>query len=376
MEIIFILSGENETLPKAEVTASLETENVSFNIKYHQNGILIIEIADEDSAVIEVIGKKVAYTHEICKLLFKTSIPHLNDDIQKYPWKDIISQDYAVRVKRVGIDPDFNSQAMEIELGGIIKKELGDEAIVNLENPDTFLRTIVLDNSAPEHKTFGTCENIKFSRLRSCAPQTSKAKLSNVLVSEQLIKRSKKHYNDLKPHKRPFFYPGSMSPKLARGMVNLARAKKGSTVLDPFCGTGGILIEAGIVGARVIGTDIDEKMVEGTKKNLEYCNIKDYTIFQGDARYITLEEKVDAIVTDPPYGISASTAGIDSKKIYEESLASMQGLLKEDGYICMATPHYLDIHELVSHTKFKIIEQYKIRMHKSLTRVISVLTKK
>lgn len=343
MEIIFILSGENETLPKAEVTASLETENVSFNIKYHQNGILIIEIADEDSAVIDIIGKKIAYTHEICKLLFETNILHLNEDIQKYPWKDLISQDYAVRVKRVGIDPDFNSQAMEIELGGIIKKELGDEARVNLENPDTFLRTIVLDDS--------------------------------ILVSKQLIKRSKKHYNDLKPHKRPFFYPGSMSPKLARGMVNLARAKKGSTVLDPFCGTGGILIEAGIVGAKVIGTDIDEKMVEGTKKNLEYCNIKDYKIFQGDARYITLEEKVDAIVTDPPYGISASTAGIDSKKIYEESLVSMQELLKEDGYICMATPHYLDIHELVSHTKFKIIEQYKIRMHKSLTRVISVITK-
>jgi len=343
MEIIFILSGENETLPKAEVTASLETENVSFNIKYHQNGILIIEIADEDSAVIDIIGKKLAYTHEICNLLFETSIPNLNDDIQKYPWKDIISQDYAVRVKRVGIEPDFNSQAMEIELGGIIKKELGDNAKVNLENPDTFLRIIVLDDST--------------------------------LVSKQLVKRSKKHYNDLKPHKRPFFYPGSMSPKLARGMVNLARAKKGSTILDPFCGTGGILIEAGIVGAKVIGTDIDKKMVDGTKKNLEYCNIKDYKIFQGDARYITLEEKVDAIVTDPPYGISASTAGIDSKKIYEESLVSMQELLKEDGYICMATPHYLDIHELVSHTKFKIIEQYKIRMHKSLTRVISVITK-
>ena len=341
MEIIFILSGENETLPKAEVTASLEAENVSFNIKYHQDGILIIEIADEDAAVIDIIGKKVAYTHEICKLLFETSAMNLNDDIQKYPWNDIINHDYAVRVKKIGLDPDFNSQAMEIELGGIIKRELGDKAKVNLENPDTFLRTIVLDDKT--------------------------------LVGKRLIKRDKKHYNDLKPHKRPFFYPGSMSPKLARGMVNLSRAKKGSTVLDPFCGTGGILIEAGIIGAKVIGTDIDEKMVRGTRKNLEYCNIKDYKIFQGDARYIKLHNKVDAIVTDPPYGISASTAGVDSKKIYEESLVSMQELLKEDGYICMATPHYLDIHELVSHTKFKIIEQYEIRMHKSLTRVISVL---
>lgn len=344
MEIIFILSGENETLPKAEVTASLEAENVSFNIKYHQDGILIIEIADEHSAVIDTIGKKVAYTHEVCKLLFETSATNLNRDIQEYPWKNIIDTDYAVRVKRVGFDPDFNSQAAEIELGGIIKNKLGDKARVNLEDPENFLRTIVRDDK--------------------------------VLICKRIIKRDKKHYNDLKPHKRPFFYPGSMSPKLARGMVNLSRAKNGSRVLDPFCGTGGILLEAGIVGAKVIGTDIDEKMVEGTKENLEYCNIKDYNIFQGDARYITLEEKVDAIVTDPPYGISASTAGVDSKKIYKESLVSMQELLKEDGYICMATPHYLDIHELVSHTKFKIIEQYEIRMHKSLTRVISVITKK
>jgi tRNA (guanine10-N2)-dimethyltransferase len=68
MEIIFILSGENETLPKAEVTASLETENVSFNIKYHQNGILIIEIANEDSEVIDIIGK-VSFSPDKMKII-------------------------------------------------------------------------------------------------------------------------------------------------------------------------------------------------------------------------------------------------------------------------------------------------------------------
>jgi len=341
LEIIFLLSGENETLPKAEINASLEAENASFKVKYHDQGILTVEIPDEELNIIHELGKKIAYTHEICKLLFETDITNLNKKIKEYPWKNVINSDYAVRVKKTGIDPNFNSQAMEIEIGAIIKGNLEDKAKVNLEDPETFLRTIVTGN--------------------------------RVFVSERLIKRSKKHYYALKPHKRPFFYPGSMSPKLARGMNNLARVKKEKTVLDPFCGTGGILIEAGIIGSNVVGIDIDEKMVEGTKKNLEYCDIKDYEVFQGDARNIKLPYKVDAIVTDPPYGISASTAGIESKRIYKESLLSMQEVLKEDGYICMATPHYLDIHELVSDTKFKIIEQYHIRMHKSLTRVISVL---
>lgn len=343
MEIIFVLSGEHETLPKAEITACLEAENTSFNIKYHNEGILILEIPDEELDIINILGKRIAYTHEICKLLFKTDTANLHKNVEEYSWENIIPQDYAVRVKRVGSDKDFNSQAMEIEIGGIIKRSLGNKAKVNLENPETFIRTIVLDD--------------------------------RILISKRLVKRSKKHFYDIKPHKRPFFYPGSMSPKLARGMNNLSRIKEGSTVLDPFCGTGGILIEAGIIGAKVVGIDIDEKMVEGTKKNLKYCNIKDYEVFQEDARNIKLSYKVDAIVTDPPYGISASTAGMESKQIYEESLLSMQEILKDEGYICMATPHYLDIHELVSHTKFKIIEQYHIRMHKSLTRVISVLKK-
>jgi len=341
MKFVFILSGEHEKLPKAEITASLEAENADFTVIIHNKGILMLEIPDEESDVIDKIGKKIAYTHEICKLIFEADAGNLNRKIEEYPWKNIIHNDYAVRVKRIGIDPDFNSQAMEIKMGAMIKRSLGDEGKVNLENPETFLRTIVLDNV--------------------------------IFVCERLIKRAKKHYYALKPHKRPFFYPGSMSPKLARGMNNLARVKNGSIVLDPFCGTGGILIEAGIIGAKVVGIDIDEKMVEGTRKNLEYCNIRDYNVFQGDARSITLPFKVDAIVTDPPYGISASTAGIESKRIYKESLISMEKILKEDGYICMATPHYLDINELVDHTKFKIIEQYDIRMHKSLTRVISVL---
>jgi len=341
MEIIFILSGEHETLPESEVTACLEAEKTDFNIKFQDCGILILEINEKDYNLINTLGKRFAYVHEVCKLLFKTSHKNLKKDVEKYPWEKLIEKDYAVRVKRSDPESKVNSIKMEQEIGGLIKGRLGESVNVNLENPATFIRTIILDDS--------------------------------ILITSRIFKVPKKHFYELKPHKRPFFYPGSMSPKLARGMCNLSRIKKGSIVLDPFCGTGGILIEAGIIGAEVIGIDIDEKMVEGTVKNLEYCGIKDYDVFKGDARNIELQFKVDAVVTDPPYGISASTAGVQSKKIYEDALFSMQGVIKEDGYICMATPHYLDIDTLISHTKFKIIEQYEIRMHKSLTRVISVL---
>ena len=166
-----------------------------------------------------------------------------------------------------------------------------------------------------------------------------------------------------------------MSPKLARCMVNLTGVTEGDLVLDPFCGTGGILIEAGIMGAKVVGTDIDVRMVEGTIKNLNYCGVKDYEVFQADAREIELPYNVNAIATDPPYGISASTGGEESKNLYAQSLVTIEKLLTDDGRLCMATPHYMDIIGLIKGTNFEIIEQHHIRMHKSLTRVITLFKK-
>jgi tRNA (guanine10-N2)-dimethyltransferase len=158
-------------------------------------------------------------------------------------------------------------------------------------------------------------------------------------------------------------------------MVNLTGIKEGDLVLDPFCGTGGILIEAGIMGANVVGVDIDERMVEGTIKNLEYCGVKNYEVFKEDAREIKLPYKVDAVATDPPYGISASTGGEESKNLYAQSLITIEKLLTDNGKLCLATPHYMDMTGLIEETNFEIIEQHHIRMHKSLTRVITLFKK-
>ena len=70
-------------------------------------------------------------------------------------------------------------------------------------------------------------------------------------------------FEERKVQHRPFFSPISLHPKLARVLVNISAIKRDETLLDPFCGTGGILIEAGLIGAKVIGSDIEEKMIEG-----------------------------------------------------------------------------------------------------------------
>ncbi len=346
MEIAFILSLEHETLPEAELKAVLKAEDIQYKFKRKYNGFLIIDIpGDNLQNSLEDFKSslsRLSMTNEAFQILITTDTDELLNRVNEYPWNNLITDEYMVRVKNKE-KYEVNTLKLEKAIGGVIKDKTGGKFKVNLEDPGIFIRTIIFDDKA-------------FLGLR-------------------LVKIPKKHFFNLKPHKRPFFYPGSMSPKLARGMVNLTGVKRGEKLLDPFCGTGGILLEAGIIGAKVVGTDVDPKMVKGTIENLKYCNIHDYEVFREDVRKLELPYKVDAIVTDPPYGISASTKGEESHRLCKQAIVSLENLIKDDGRICMATPHYMDINEFVEGTTFKIIEQHHIRMHKSLTRVISVLMK-
>lgn len=82
---------------------------------------------------------------------------------------------------------------------------------------------------------------------------------------------------------------GMLPPKLAQTIVNLAvggvTAKRDKLkLLDPFCGTGVILQEAGLMGYGVYGTDIDERMVDYSRQNLHWLTTK--TVYDGhDSRF-------------------------------------------------------------------------------------------
>ena len=65
---------------------------------------------------------------------------------------------------------------------------------------------------------------------------------------------------------------GMLPPKLARMMINLSGIDpRGAVLLDPFCGSGTVLMEGALMGcAEIIGSDISEKAVADTKKNMNW----------------------------------------------------------------------------------------------------------
>lgn len=103
---------------------------------------------------------------------------------------------------------------------------------------------------------------------------------------------------------------GMLPPKIARIMVNLAcgsTPNPESVLLDPFCGSGTVLMEAAARGLELIGTDLDKDAVVGTTQNLEwytesYGAIFSFQVFQADATKVKTDKKVHYLVTEPFLG--------------------------------------------------------------------------
>ena len=342
MELLCIQSQEHPRLPQGELKAVIECEEMQTSLEVITEGLVILKDISSDSIdnYYQILTRRLGYTHEVHQIVMTSNISSLDEDILAVPWQDYIDENFAVRVKR------FNSQidtvAYERKVGALILEKCNNVK-VKLNNPNSLIRLVAFKDV--------------------------------IYVAIEKYHLNKKHFEDIKPHKRPFFFPGSMSPKLARCMVNLSRVKAGQLVLDPFCGTGGILIEAGLIGCKVVGSDVKKKKKNGTAINLEYCGIKDYRTFHLDVRELKMYEKVAGVVTDPPYGISTSTGDIDGDDIFKEFFHSIYDNMADDAYLCMASPHYVDLTPMIDDVGFELVEQYAIKMHRSLTRIISVIKK-
>ncbi len=173
---------------------------------------------------------------------------------------------------------------------------------------------------------------------------------------------------------RAFFSPVSLSPRYARGLLNLCGVSRGSRVLDPFCGTGGIVIESLLLGASTVGSDIDPRMIEGTRKNLEQLHLSSgWELHCIDVGRIGELGPFDVIVTDPPYGRSSYYNREDIRQLYARAMRSAVGCLKKGGALGIVVP---DPSLLQKPDEVSVEAHLSQRVHKSLVRNYIVFRKK
>ena len=177
-------------------------------------------------------------------------------------------------------------------------------------------------------------------------------------------------YGSRRPTDRPFFQPGSMDPLLARAVVNIAGAGPGTRVLDPMCGTGGILVEAGLVGAFVLGIDAQSKMVRGTRQNLAaVLDAERYDVAIGDATAMPIRDGgVDAFAFDAPYGRQSKVEHRDLEGLVNGALRECKRLAPH-GVLVADRSWARSAHD----AGWEVEAIFERRVHRSLTRYVHVL---
>jgi tRNA (guanine10-N2)-dimethyltransferase len=176
-----------------------------------------------------------------------------------------------------------------------------------------------------------------------------------------------------RPRSRAFFHPSAIFPKLSRALVNLSGAQPGETFLDPFCGTGSLLIEASIVGADPIGIDVARKMVRGARRNSQKYGQSWLGIVRADATRIPIRG-VDAVATDIPYGRASSAGGLESSEILRSLVEEAPEILPVGGKLVVMHPKSLETGLLVEGAGgLRVAQELEIYMHRTLTRTITVV---
>ncbi|MDF1557552.1 MAG: THUMP domain-containing protein [ANME-2 cluster archaeon] len=338
--IAFELSGETHEIPTAEVIGALESKNIAFSILYRLDQLLVIETSIEDCAQVGELAGRLAMTRYIIEVMgiSKASMTGIISMVEGIEFKNNNSLTYNVRAKKIKRKSPISSEDIERRVGGILYTR-GYKA--DLVEPDVQYRAVLTDDTCIFGPVIASIDRSAFERR--------------------------------KPQNKPFFYPGVLMPKLARALVNLARARAGNTVLDPYCGTGGIMVEAGLIGANTLGCDVQRKILIGAKMNLDFYLV-DYSLMFQDAGGMALRDGcIDCIITDPPYGRSALIQARSLEKLMKNSLCEMHRVLRPGGRLVMVSER--PVETWAENAGFKVVGVYTQRVHRSLTRRITVLDK-
>jgi tRNA G10 N-methylase Trm11 len=121
-------------------------------------------------------------------------------------------------------------------------------------------------------------------------------------------------------------------------LCRLSNPKNTDTVIDPFCGYGSIPAERikRFPLKKFYALDKDGAALEQTRKKItgKFCHIEKADI--NGALSICGEGTIDAIITDPPWGIYEKT-DVPLQEFYDNMMQIFARLLKPDGTVILLT---------------------------------------
>jgi len=349
MNYLFLLSREDRGLAKEEILAITNKNNIKII-----NNILILNI--KNNKIINDLEKRLAYTKSIHQLIFESNKKGFLKKFEGFQWNKIYKENFSITISSL-INKKNNKNILK-KLSGHSEKELAKYVWNSVKKPKV--------------------------KLKDSKTQINIFVAKNKIFCSLLLKDIKNTFEERKSHLRPRPSPISLHPKLARAMVNLTGAKQKDTILDPFCGSGGILLEAGLIGMKTIGYDINKKMIWKSMINLKHYKIKNHKL--GIKDFFGIKRKFKYIVADLPYGLNSNinerlrvtkANRNEIKKFidgfYTKIVKQLEKILTKKAVIIF--PSYVNYKRIIRDSKLKIKKEYESYIHNNLTRKILVLSK-
>ena len=322
------LGGENTDLGKYEALELLKFKQYSPRLEFDYGNIIVISTSKD---IKENIIARLSMTKRISKVIFSSS----KDDIVEIlkDLKEIKIDDLNFAIRQIN-GKNLNSEQVTLLIG----EKISEKNETNLDGPQV---TVLF------YKNENFFISLKYSGKNTGYKKCLKHHISN----------------------RPYFSPIGIHPRIARAMINLSNCADDRTLIDPFCGTGGVLIEGADMGLEVIGIDLKDRMIEFSKGNLRHYGFKGKLINSDFKKVADLN--FGSIVCDPPYGIASTSGGENIRELMERSLDTFQKCMTKSQRLVIAVSDA----RMIRHKNLTQIYKFEWYIHKSLTRNIIVLEK-
>lgn len=341
----FIL-GHSPKLSFAEIKSFLEYKNVDFLVVSFSDKFLLLETdADLD---INDLSDSLGGVIKIGKVDF--FINKLKDiENIKNTFVELVEKNCDISHKiKFGFSIYDNDKDLKFfidKLGMIIKKSLKEKNISSrmIVSKEDQLSSVIVRKEHMIESGFDM-QVLKFS--------------DKIYFSKTLSVQDFERFNAL-DYDRPKVdsISGMMPPKLAKIMLNLSSSK--GIILDPFCGSGTILILAGELNfKKIIGSDISDKAIFDSTENLKWYEERfdkklNYYIFKSDVTDLIKEgveeNSIDCIVSEGYLGKPMKGNETEDfiknqikelETLYLDSFVIFAKVLKQNSSVVISMPVY------------------------------------
>jgi tRNA G10 N-methylase Trm11/alkylated DNA repair dioxygenase AlkB len=211
------------------------------------------------------------------------------------------------------------------------------------------------------------------------------------VIGKYVVLSTQLNIHDMAKGRHTLKYRNAVTIKtnVAYAMLRLANLLEGNTLLDPFCGSGTILLEALLMfqgKLSVVGMDVSKKSADGARENADadgyaesyggkYLRKFVTSDARGLKRHVN-EESVDAVVTNLPWGIQTGQhqSVKDLQTLYEVFLRNCWYILKPEGRIVLFVLRGLQMMRIVRKLsgRFRLLHVNVIRTSNNLPSIMVI----